>query len=123
MKNKPPKEQISEYANQIIIELERWKDQYENGCNDPAWSDGVNLNLLRNHIIYYKVKVMEICEQNMIDLPEEYFLPIPPYVDSNYFAKPKSERAARILRNFGRFENGQTASNEPFNDEQIRLFD
>ena len=37
-----------EYARR---EAEHWQDMYEHGCNDPAWPDGCNLNLVRNHII------------------------------------------------------------------------
>ncbi|NMD99915.1 hypothetical protein HF878_10725 [Selenomonas bovis] len=37
-----------EYARR---ELEHWQDIFEHGCSDPAWPDGCNLNLTRNHII------------------------------------------------------------------------
>ena len=37
-----------EYARR---ELEHWQDMFAHGCNDPAWPDGCNLNLIRNHII------------------------------------------------------------------------
>ena len=37
-----------EYARR---ELEHWQDMFEHGCSDPAWTDGCNLNLTRNHII------------------------------------------------------------------------
>lgn len=31
----------------------RWDQIHEHGCQDPSWEDGVNINLVRNHIIYY----------------------------------------------------------------------
>ena len=34
-------------------ENKHWDDLKKNGCSDPAWPDGVNLNLVRNHIIYW----------------------------------------------------------------------
>lgn len=37
-----------EYARR---ETERWRDMFTHGCSDPAWPDGCNLNLTRNHII------------------------------------------------------------------------
>lgn len=37
-----------EYARR---ELEHWQDMFAHGCSDPAWTDGCNLNLTRNHII------------------------------------------------------------------------
>lgn len=37
-----------EYARR---ELEHWREMFAHGCSDPAWPDGCNLNLTRNHII------------------------------------------------------------------------
>ena len=37
-----------EYARR---ELEHWQNIFTNGCSDPAWPDGCNLNLTRNHIL------------------------------------------------------------------------
>ena len=37
-----------EYARR---EAEHWKEMFAHGCSDPAWTDGCNLNLTRNHII------------------------------------------------------------------------
>ena len=37
-----------EYARR---ETEHWQDMFTHGCSDPAWPDGCNLNLTRNHII------------------------------------------------------------------------
>ena len=33
-------------------EFARWDEIYHHGCRDPFWWDGVNLNLVRNHIIH-----------------------------------------------------------------------
>ena len=41
---------IEEYATQIVREIGRWNYILENGCNDPFWPDGTNMNLTRNHI-------------------------------------------------------------------------
>lgn len=37
-----------EYARR---ELERWREIFAHGCSDPAWPDGCNLNITRNHIL------------------------------------------------------------------------
>lgn len=46
-----------------LAELEKayahWQDLYEHGGSDPTWPDGVNLNLVRNHIINYKRQIEE----------------------------------------------------------------
>ena len=33
---------------------ECWNHILQNGAGDPFWEDGANMNLVRNHIIYYK---------------------------------------------------------------------
>ena len=45
------------------------------------------MNLTRNHILSYKREIREICEENSIPLPEEYYFPTPPEIDNNYMAK------------------------------------
>lgn len=63
----------------------RWYGLFENGGSDPFWSDGANLFLVRNHIIYDKAKIEE--EMQPDDYPEEYFRELPPEVDKDYMAK------------------------------------
>lgn len=68
--------------------LERWEHLKEHGGNDPSWSDGVNMNSIRNHIIWEKSRLEEL----------EHFLPIyyqetPPEVDGNYMARADEIRA------------------------------
>ena len=80
------------YKLELKKDYEHWQDVYENGCNDPSWADGFNLNLIRNHIIYYKVQLMETLAED--ELPELYFKELPPKVDPDYIAKKE-----QILKN------------------------
>ena len=32
----------------------QWESLYKQGGSDPFYADGVNLNLVRNHILYFK---------------------------------------------------------------------
>ena len=66
-------------------DYEHWKDVYDNGCNDPSWADGFNLNLIRNHIIYDKIQLQKILTED--ELPEIYFKELPSEVDPDYIAK------------------------------------
>ena len=92
-----PEEQVAEYARSIVMTIEKWKSCAENGCSDPLWSDGVNMNLLRNHIIYYKKQIVSICNQQNIPRPEELYLPLPPKVDPYFMASgADKERLKRI---------------------------
>lgn len=68
-------DKVKEYCQCIRREIEHWKVINQNGCNDPFWSDGCNMNLTRNHIIYYQSKIHEICTENQLPLPEECYFP------------------------------------------------
>ena len=84
-------DKVKEYCQCIRREIEHWKVINQNGCNDPFWSDGCNMNLTRNHIIYYQRQLREICTENRLPLPDEYYLAVPPEVDMNYMANLKAE--------------------------------
>lgn len=75
-----------------------WQRLYENGGSDPFWPDGVNLDLVRNHIIYFKGQIEETCPLYMAD--ELYLRELPPEVDPNYMANPDKirEQARRSLQ-------------------------
>lgn len=75
-----------------------WQRLYENGGSDPTWPDGVNLDLVRNHIIYFKGQIEETCPLYMAD--ELYLRELPPEVDQNYMANPDKirEQARRSLQ-------------------------
>ena len=108
------KEQLAEVIRESH---EQWKRLRENGGNDPFWTDGVNLNLVRNHIIYGR----RLCEEELQegDYPEEYYLPLPEQVPPNYMVKSDeirrkaSERMQSIKENpdyiglFGKSEKSQ----------------
>lgn len=76
------KEQLAEVIRESH---EQWKRLWKNGGSDPFWPDGVNLNLVRNHIIYGR----RLCEEELQegDYPEEYYLPLPEKVPPNYMVK------------------------------------
>ena len=61
-----------EYARR---KLEHWQDMFAHGCNDPAWPDGCNLNLTRNHIVATLRSLQDLGE----DTSGEY---VPPEVAS-----------------------------------------
>lgn len=71
-----------------------WQKIYQNGCSDPSWEDGVNLNLVRNHIIaYYRVldeRAGEPVQLSLLSAEQDYDVRrlLPPKVDSKYMARP-----------------------------------
>ena len=76
----------TDYAAALESDYARWDKLFTKGGSDPSWSDGVNLNLVRNQIIYGKQKLAEQ-ESSLLDLPEVYYREIPPEVDCNYMAR------------------------------------
>lgn len=111
--------QLNEYRTSIIEEIGIWKHINENGCNDPFYEDGFNMNLVRNHVIYFKSMISQICKENGLPLPEEYFLPLPPEVDNKYMAKlDQKERVKRLQQMGGRL----TTKKVKYDESQLSMF-
>lgn len=92
------KRKLFELTKALEKEHEHWKHLLEHGCQDPFWSDGVNMFLTRNHIIYNRKMIEEICEVIHEQLPEVWYEPVPPEVDRNYMATLKPTDADQKLR-------------------------
>ena len=87
-----------DYAAALEKSFARWDFIRENGCSDPFWTDGVYMNLVRNHIIFYKQKLSE--EATLFLLPEAFYRETPPLVDNDYMARADEIRqnAARSMQ-------------------------
>ena len=87
-----PPEQMA--AQQIQAELDRefqrWNDIACSGCQDPTWPDGVNMHLVRNHIIYwYKLldeKQSADTQTSLFAMPTREVMrrPVPPKAPDQY---------------------------------------
>ena len=77
----------------------RWHHYREHGGSDPTWSDGSNMNLIRNHIISFKRQIKELCEKNGVELPNVYSRELPPEVDRDFMANTEliDENARKVL--------------------------
>lgn len=116
MKKKTPEQELKELCRDIRREIDHWEYINQYGCNDPFWPDGENMNLTRNHIIYDKHQIEELCAEYSIPIPEEMYFPIPPEVSDYYMAhlrdKKRVERVAfgcpeRITTKRIRYDAGQ----------------
>lgn len=76
--------------------FERWSYLRVNGGSDPFYEDGVNMNLVRNHILYYREQIRELCDKEGLQLPKVYYQEIPPSVDHKYMANREAIRAGAI---------------------------
>lgn len=85
--------ELAELEKELKKSFEQWKLGKEHGLYDPFYPDGVNMNLIRNHIMYYKNEIEKICKEKGLPLPEIYFEETPPKVDSKYMARADEIRA------------------------------
>ena len=87
-----PPERMTEaqIMDEVDREFRRWNLLADGGCQDPGWPDGVNMNLVRNHIIYWYGLLDErgLVEVQLSLFPGEEVArdrrPIPPEVPDNY---------------------------------------
>lgn len=92
---------------ELILELEErfqyYDEVFKNGCNDPLYSDGINLNLIRNHIIYIKGKIEE--SLTVEEYPDVYYRRTPEEVNNDFMVKPDEirERANESLTMFNNY--------------------
>lgn len=98
MKNKNKQDLLQE----LSLSFNRWDTLYSEGGSDPFCSDGSNLNLVRNHIIYYKRIIEEIHPELMES--DIYMRQTPKEVSNNYMAKAdnireNAKRTLNILKN------------------------
>ena len=112
-------EQLKDNCKRLAAEIANWKYINQNGCNDPFWPDGSNMNLVRNHIIYYKHQIEQICKENGLQLPEEYYIPTPPEVDNGYMANLKQKERVKRIRQRG---DVLTSRSNKYDEEQLSLF-
>lgn len=87
-------------VQELIDGFEKWDALYNYGGNDPMWSDGVNLNLVRNHIIAYKKRIEETFAPE--EYPSIYYRDTPFEVEDDYMANPDEIRttASQILESW-----------------------
>lgn len=84
------KKQQEDYEQRLRDSFDHWQHLYEYGGQDPSWPDGTNLNLIRNHIYYYKHKIAETLAPGTY--PEIYYRAVPPEVANDYMARSEEIR-------------------------------
>ena len=98
---------IKRHDEELKAEFNRWDYIKNNGSSDPFWADGVNMNLIRNHIIYERRRIKELCSKEGLPLPDIYHSQIPPETDPDYMAKADeiTEQAKKTLELYKNDEN------------------
>lgn len=70
----------------LLDEYIRWKQIFNEGCSDPSWEDGVNINLTRNHILHTKGEIQRHLKDNFIAYPDCFFYPLPVELPNDFMA-------------------------------------
>lgn len=83
--------QQTDYAAELERGYAQWDELFTKGGSDPFWTDGVGIELVRNHIIFYKQQ-LEKQGNSLFGLPDAYYRELPPEVDCNYMARPDEIR-------------------------------
>jgi len=84
------KSATDDYEASLKKSFSQWDNLYKYGGQDPFWSDGCNLNLIRSHILNYKRLITETMTPERY--PEIYYRQTPPEVDRNYMARASDIR-------------------------------
>lgn len=120
-RTKTATEQLQEHVNTCAKEYEHWKALRTDGGTDPNWSDGVNLNLVRTHIICAKKEIRRTCDKFKLVIPAIYFRALPPVMPVDFFVMDgKNYNPQRIerIRNL-RGKEDESPQKAPV---QLRLF-
>lgn len=111
-KLKTDKELLSYYCEELKKTHEHWQDEYENGCSDPFWCDGTNLNLVRNHIMHYIDNIIMLCKSHNLSFPAILEKPVPKKVPDNYMAKRRKCFNSGAEKWFAEHETKSDSNNE-----------
>lgn len=77
--------------------FERHEELLTEGGQDPLWPDGVNANLVRNHIIYDQAQAKEYAEAHGLSVPPVVTRAVPGAVPRDFEA-PGSIEAGRAAK-------------------------
>ncbi|MBQ4494264.1 MAG: hypothetical protein II968_00700 [Selenomonadaceae bacterium] len=111
-----PAQELQQYVDRLNKSFAHWEKERRNGCVDPNWSDGVNLNLVRGHIIAEKRNISRTCNEFSLTIPAIYYRPLPPEMPADFFVTDgknyNPQRIARIMNLRGLFDKKETEEEE-----------
>ena len=111
-----PAEQLQQHVNDCAKRYAHWETERRDGCVDPNWSDGVNLNLVRGHIICAKGQIRHTCDKFGLTIPAIYYRALPPVMPGDFFVidgkNYDPQRVARLTNLRGNPAKEQTDKRE-----------
>ena len=73
----------------ITDEYTFWREIYEGVYSDVDVKDGVNLNIVRNHILYEKNRCEELLGDCYHLYPDSYFFPVPAELPEDFMVSTR----------------------------------
>lgn len=95
MGKRSKEQEYYEWIEWLEERYDHWLADATNGLTDPNYPDGYNMNFVRNHIIYYKGRILKLSSELSLPLPPVSRLPIPPVVPDNYMVKERKYQERR----------------------------
>lgn len=94
----PPDLTVDQLVSVIKGRFATWRAIWLNGTTDPFYQDGTNLNLIRNHIIYYQDQLVALCKRDGISLPKAAEMAPPREMPHDWLAtRSKAGKHAVVL--------------------------
>lgn len=90
-------ETVPELVEKIRERFDRWERIRRKGTTDPFWPDGMNMNLVRNHIFYYQDKLRGACKKERMKRCPIEAKRRPPRQYSREYMAPRSKAAKHYL--------------------------
>lgn len=81
------KKETENLMEELAKSFERWEYLRDHDGSDPFYADGGSMNLVRNHIMYHKQKMVEQYGSDYEKYPEIFYRELPPEVHDDYMAR------------------------------------
>lgn len=111
-----PVDEKEKVIRRLIDSFQRWENLLHQGGQDPFATDGIDMNLVRNHIIADKQQIEKLFTDKK---PDIYLRPTPDVMPDTYMAKAEEiwYGAIEILRGCRTDENRRYLKNLILTDE------
>lgn len=101
MKTPDQKKRSKQLGKEIRDSRKRYEDLRVHGGSDPFWSDGVNMNLCRNHVMYFRKQVETELDPDPIEEKAMQILetakPVPIQIPERLFDKERIKELEKDL--------------------------
>lgn len=94
-----PVDEKEKVIRRLIDSFQRWENLLRQGGQDPFATDGIDMNLVRNHIIADKQQIEKLFADKK---PDIYHRPTPDVMPDTYMAKAEEiwYGAIEVLREY-----------------------